>query len=143
MSAIDALDRSRRKMLVGMLFGFGIWQALSIADRLLGPTRLPREVRIALVASSLIAWAFWSVQLVRLLRWARRVQRDDAAAAALNDERIQQSRLKAFSLALFAVLIFQVIPILIDLPAAIAAQLTILVGCSVAIGGFLFLERED
>ena len=142
MSATAALDRSRRRMLLGCLVGFGLWQGLSIADRLIGVATLARAVRIVLLIISLAAWAYWSFHLVQMVRWIRLIKADDASAASLNDERVRQTRMKAFSIALFAVMAVQVPLLFTGIAAGVAAQLTILVGCTAAIGGFLILDHE-
>jgi hypothetical protein len=142
MSATEILDRSRRRMLVAALVGFGLWQSSSIAESLLGSTRVPRALHVGLLAISVGAGALWTVQVIQMVRWIRRVRADQESAAALNDERVEQARLRAFSLAFFAVMGVQAILIIASIPAVVAAQLTILVGFSSAIVGFLIFERE-
>jgi len=53
MSEVEALDRSRRRMLLGLLIGFGVWQSVSIAKALVGGARFPRGVYLGLMAVSL------------------------------------------------------------------------------------------
>ncbi len=147
MSAVEALDQSRRRMLLGALVSFTAWQAASIANGLLGPASIPRGMRILLVGVALVACAYWAFYLIQILRWSRQASAAAAMASALDDERIQLIRLKAFAFAFFAVMATQAILIVTTLlfatiPAASAAQITILVGCAAAIGGFLTYERE-
>lgn len=142
MSDIDALDRSRRRMLIGLLAGFGVWQAAGIASELLSRGALPRWASLLSIALSLAGWLYWSVNIVRMLKWIHRVRASAGAADALNDERIRDARLRAFSFALALVLAAQLVPLFAPISARVGAQLTILVGCVAAIGAFLILERE-
>ncbi len=147
MSAVEALDRSRRRVLLGILVGFTVWQGATIANGLLGPASVSRSVRVVLVVIALAASAYWTFHLFQMRRWIRQVSADAALASALTDERWQLMRLKAFALALFAVMATQGIVIIatvlfFTIPTVVAAQLTILVGCDAAIGGFLWFERE-
>lgn len=142
MSDTEALDRSRRKMLLGTLVGFAVWQSLSIADGLLRSSGVSRGVHSGLIGVSLVGWAYWCFQGIRVLRWGRRIQTDPQLAAALNDERVQVARLKAFTVAFFAMLAAQAIPMFAPITAPLAGQLTILVGCTVAIGAYLTFERD-
>jgi hypothetical protein len=136
----EELDRSRRKMLVGFLVGFGVWQGMSIARALLGRTSFP--VGLAALFVSLAGWAYLCVQLVRMLRWGRRLRRDPELAASLNDERVELARLKSWRVGFFAVLAAQAIPLLAPIPAEVGGRLTILVGVTASIGGYLAFERE-
>jgi len=141
MSEVEALDRSRRRMLLGLLIGFGVWQSVSIAKALVGGARFPRGVYLGLMAVSLAGGAYWGFELLQMLRWARRVRRNPELAATLNDERVQVVRLKALAVALVAVLTAQAIPILAPIPAVVGGQVTILVGVTVAIGAYLTLDE--
>jgi hypothetical protein len=147
MSVIEDHDRLRGHMLLGALVGFAVWQGATIANELLAPTTTPRSMRITLVVISLAGGAYWSFYLFKILRWGRHISTDAAVATALNDERTELNRLKAFRLAFFAVMLTQLIVMIASLffltiPAMISAQLTILVGCTAFIGGFLLYERE-
>ena len=142
MSALEELDRSRRRMLVAALVGFGLWQGSSIADILLGPTSMPPALRAGLLVITLAGWALWAVQMIQMVRWIRRVRADHGAAAALNDERVEQARSQAFSVAFFAVMGVQLLLVFATIPTGVAARLTMVVGSTTAIGAFLTFERE-
>jgi hypothetical protein len=137
----EALDQSRRKMLLGYLVGFDVWLVMRIADAVLGRTTLG-SARLGLIGVALAGWAYWSVQLIHMIRWVRHVRRDPELAASLNDERIELARLKSWRVGFFAVLAAQAIPLLAPIPAVVAGQLTILVGVTVAIAAYLAFERE-
>ena len=141
MTERDQLDRSRRRMLLGFLVGFGVWEGMSIARALLGRASLPGVVRHGLFVVSLVGWAYWCVQLIHMVRWVRHVRRDPELAASLNDERIELARLKSWRVGFFAVLAAQAIPLLAPIPAVVAGHLTILVGVTVAIPAYLAFER--
>jgi hypothetical protein len=137
----EALDQSRRRMLLGFLVGFDVWVIMRIADAVLGRTTLG-SARLGLIAVALAGWAYWSVQLIQMIRWVRHVRRDPELAASLNDERIELARLKSWRVGFFAVLAAQAIPLLAPIPAVVAGQLTILVGLTASIGSYLAFERE-
>ena len=147
MSTVEALDQDRRRMLVGALIGFSMWQGSWIVSHALprGTAALGAQFALALV--SLVGWAFWGFYLFRILRWTRRVRADDSLAAALNDERVKLARIKASALAFHAVMETQAILLIASvisgsIPAAMVAQVSILVGIVAAMGGFLAYERE-
>ena len=116
MSALEELDRSRRSMLLAALVGFGLWQASSIADVLLGPMGMPPALRPGSWSSRGRSAALWVVQMIPMVRWIRRVRADHRATAALNDERVEQARSQASPVALFAVMGVQVPLVFADHP---------------------------
>ncbi len=142
MSDTEALDRSRRKMLLGALVGFAVWQSLTIVDGLLGSSGVSRGVHSGLIGVSLLGWAYWCFQGIRMFRWGRRIRHDPQLAGSLNDERVQLARLKGCTVAFFTMLAAQAIPMFAPISAPVAGQLTILVGCTVAIGAYLTFERD-
>ncbi len=142
MTEREELDRSRRRMLLGFLVGFGVWEGTSIARALLGRASLPGVVRHGLFVVSLVGWAYWCVQLIHMIRWGRRVRRDPELAASVNDERVELARLKSWRVGFFAVLVAQAIPLLAPIPAIVGGRLTILVGLTASIGSYLAFDGE-
>jgi hypothetical protein len=142
MSEREDLDRSRRRLLLGFLVGFSLWWGGSIARSLLAGMALPRGVRAALSTLEIAGCFTYLFYGFRVVLWGRRAGADKELAASLNDERVRQARLKAFSAAFFAMNAAQLIPLTTAIPAMIAAQLTLLVGFTTAAAAYLAFERE-
>jgi hypothetical protein len=139
----ERMDQSRRGILLGLVVGFCLWQLSTILDR---TWHLPTGLRYAVVGLALIGWGYWATQLWRMLRFRRALLQEPPLAESLNDEYIQQKRMKALRVTFWAVLWCQAVIIIVNLfapfDAGTGAQITILVGATTSVGAFLYLDRE-
>ncbi|WP_373048719.1 hypothetical protein [Vulgatibacter sp.] len=141
MNEVEALDESRRRVLWLSLVGFALWQGLDLAGAVLELSGGSSTLRHLAQGVGLVVWALWSAALIWMSRIRRRMRAQSSVAAALDDELVRHARLRSFATAFWATMGTQVIVLLANsfhpLPAALAVQLTILVGVTVGLGAFL------
>lgn len=140
MSQTEILGRSRRRILWGSTVGFVGWQAMKITTRIVDAS-LSRQARVGLMFGALAFFLVWVYYLVRLMLWQRAVAADRIAASALTDELYQHARFKAAAAGFAAVMAFQIVPLLVPLPAAALADSTMAVGMVTFCGAFLYFDR--
>ena len=145
MSTIDELVSIRRRALIGVLIGFGAWQAADLADRF-GGDALPRSIHAALGAVTLLGALIYIAGLLWLSPVFKFLKADPELRLSLNDEFVQHVRLRASSFGFGAVLAVQAVPIVaavagVPLAGDMVARLTILVGVTSALSAFLVFER--
>jgi hypothetical protein len=89
----------------------------------------------------------WGYLMVRVGSLQRAINRDPAARAALNDERIQHARLRAFRAGFFALIAYLVLlrlsTIVVSVPLGFAVQLGIFMAVLVTTAAFLFFEHSE
>jgi hypothetical protein len=140
---VEALDRSRRRMLTGFLVAFLAWQVPAIV---LAATQIAhRGVAVASSLLAAVAGVVWIVYLVRLLRLQREVAGDPEAALALEDERVRQARARAFAFGFWALSLYLLAArfgaFVVELPTAEVVQAGLVVAAASAIGAFLVYDR--
>lgn len=141
---IEQLDSARRRMLLGFLIAFVAWQTPTLVSDLVGGA-LPKAAQGGLAILAILAWVTWLVYGTRLWRLRRTIGKDPRIAAALDDERVTNARLRALAFAFWAELVFLVVIRLLaflrPLPASSVALAGIIVAAVAAIGGFLYYDR--
>lgn len=144
---VEQLDRSRRRMLLGFLDGYAAWQIPQVVHGL-HPGALPLSFGIAMKVMALfgvIGFVYYGLQLLRI---SHRAKTDPAVGAALNDERVRLSGLRATAFAFMAVLVYMGVVCLLALVLRLQAvvplmQLGIVIAWCSLIGAFLWQERRE
>lgn len=89
----------------------------------------------------------WGYSMLRVGSLQRAINKDPAARAALNDERIQHVRLRAFRTGFFALIAYLVLlrlsTIAVSVPLGFAVQLGIFMAVLVTTAAFLFFEHSE
>jgi hypothetical protein len=163
MSQIERMNRFRKNLLKGILWGFGIWTTMQVIwtgiafNGLISQTSkvfeiISRFIQFAVYASILIT-IFFSLKYWRY-KWSLR--KDPQIRSALDDERLRLSWFKAYRFAFFIVVSMYIIlflnewiPVLIfhnqvvSIPQDTQTQLTLLVAVLSCVGAFLHYSREE
>lgn len=163
MNKIERMNRFRKNLLRGFLWGFGLWTALQVIwtgiafNRLIPQTSdvfeiISRVIQFGVYASILVTLLFF----LRYWRYKRSLRKDPQIRAALDDERLRLSWLKAYRFAFFTVVVLYSILFLNEfipqiafhkrgfiLPQDTQTQLTLLVAVLSCVGAFLHYSREE
>ncbi len=113
-SITERLDRSRRRMLVGLLLALIAWIAMRIVGLLGASGNQP--LAIVLAGSLILGGVVWLFYLARMIGYANAVRGggDRPLREVLIDERVRSNRLRAFSFGFGAVLVSQLVTIADD-----------------------------
>lgn len=163
MSQIERMNRFRKNLLKGILWGFGIWTAAQMIwtgvafNGIISQTShvfeiISRFIQFAVYASILVT-IFFSLKYWRY-KWSLR--KDPQIRLALDDERLRLSWFKAYRFAFFIVVSMYIflflndwIPAIvfhkqgISIPQDTQTQLTLLVAVLSCVGAFLHYSREE
>jgi hypothetical protein len=163
MNHIERMNRFRKNLLKGILWGFGIWTTMQVIwtgvafNGLISQTSrvfeiISRIIQFAVYASILIT-IFFSLKYWRY-KWSLR--KDPPIRSALDDERLRLSWFKAYRFAFFTVVAIYIILFLNDwipaivfhnrgvsIPQDTQTQLTLLVAVLSCVGAFLHYSREE
>ncbi len=144
-SITERLDRSRRRMLVGLLLALIAWIAMRIVGLLGASGNQP--LAIVLAGSLILGGVVWLFYLARMIGYANAVRGggDRPLREVLIDERVRSNRLRAFSFGFGAVLVSQLVMLVAsvqaDIPVGLVVNLTLAVAIASAIGAFLVCDR--
>ena len=120
----EILNRSRRKMLIGVVIGFGFWQGShtikSFFPDLLTLSSMSNILRF-IEFFGLLGWIYFSFNSYRMVKMIIELKRNPTLNQTLNDEFYKHIRIKAFKTAFFVVLITQVFLLLLNLFYEISA----------------------
>jgi hypothetical protein len=134
------MDGSRNRILWLAVIGFAAWQLFDWFGDIAGEHGHP-QLRLVLKFLGLLGGLVWAVAMVRSLRFFKRLKAKPAVAAALEDEYVRHARLRASATAFWALLFTQsalvVTTTFVPLTARRGAQISILVGVTVALVSFL------
>jgi hypothetical protein len=163
MNQIEKMNRFRKNLLKGILWGSGIWTGMLVIwigivfNRLVSQTSNVFKIIIpflqyAVYASILVVLFF----LLKYWRYKWSLRKDPQLRAALDDERLRLSWFKAYRFAFFTVVVLHVILLLnqsilsivfhrqgIFLPQFAEIPLTLLLAVLSCIGAFLHYSREE
>lgn len=146
LNKIESLNNSRRKMLLGMIIGFGIWQGSYILNSIIPEIKKSPILIISIVIIGLIGWALFFFQLIRMMKLISEIKKDPKLYKALNDEFYRHIRLKAFRAGFFIVLISQILLFLINKQLSLSAESAIQINiflCAISpTVAFLIYDRE-
>jgi len=163
MNKIEKMNRSRKNLLRGILWGAGIWAVAQIIwtgiafNGLMSQTShvfgiFSSFIPTAVLVSILILLFF----LLKYWRYKWSLRKDPQIRTALDDERLRLSWFKAYRFAFFAVVVIhgilffnEFIHVLLfhkqvfSIPQETQTQLTLLVAVLSCIGSFLHHSREE
>jgi uncharacterized membrane protein len=155
MNQIERMNRFRKNLLKGILWGSGIWAGLLviwIVFVINQIVKLAAFARIARFIPGAVGVSALAVLLFMLKYWRYKW----TLRSALDDERVSLSWLKAYRLAFFAVVIIHALFILngaffqlvfrrpgLLLPTFAEYPLTLLVSVLACLGSFLHYSREE
>jgi hypothetical protein len=163
MNNIERMNRFRKNLLKGILWGFGIWATMQVIwtgiafNGIISQTShvfgiISYIIQSAVYASILIT-IFFSLKYWRY-KWSLR--KDPQIRSALDDERLKLSRFKAYRFAFFTlvatyIILFlnESIPVIIFhkrivyIPQETQTQLTLLLAVLSCVGAFLHYSREE
>ncbi len=139
---IERLDRERRRLLLVILIVFNLWQIPSIfLDAFDG--QMPRLALVLLTTVGAIAFTY------TMLRWhflKKGICADPELASTIDDERVKSLWLSASQKGWVALIlwlaVFRAIGAFHDLPMGLVLQSGIVIGISIPIISFLYLDRE-
>jgi uncharacterized membrane protein len=161
MNQIERMNRFRKNLLKGILWGSGIWAGLLIIWIVFVINQIVKAapfVRVArfipgAVGASALAVLFF---LLKYWRYKWTLRKDPALRSALDDERVSLSWLKAYRFAFFAVVVLHALFLLngslfqlifrrpgLFLPAFAEYPLTLLVSVLACLGSFFHYSREE
>ncbi|RIJ24401.1 hypothetical protein D1224_09240 [Henriciella barbarensis] len=140
---VEKLSRKRRRVLIFMAIAFVIWQLAGLqmfSDFAGGDRRVTGVV-------SLFAFAFWAAMLVILMRQRGVKSAPPEARAALDDELVQQNRMRAFRTGYWVMLVTAAIvftaSLFFTIEGNVAAQLVLVAGVAGPMLAFARLEGRD
>lgn len=163
MNHIERMNRFRKNLLKGILWGFGIWTTMQVIwtgiafNGIVAPTShvfgiISRIIQFSVYAAILIT-LFFSLKYWRY-KWSLR--KNPHIRSALDDERLRLSWLKSYRFAFFTVVAIYIIlflndwiPVMIfqrrvvSIPQDTQTQLTLLVAVLSCVGAFLHYSREE
>ena len=161
MNQVERMNRFRKNLLKGILWGSGTWAALLVfwivfvMNQIVDPATFSRSAHIipgAVLASAFVVLFF----LLKYWRYKWTLRKDPALRSALDDERVSLSWLKAYRFAFFAIVILHALLIMngalfqmafrrpgIHLPGFAEYPLTLLLAVVSCVGSFLYYSREE
>jgi len=163
MNQVERMNRYRKNLLKGILWGFGIWAIMQVIWTAIAFNHLiPQTSRIfniisifvptALLASILIVLLF----LLKYWRYRWILRKDPQIRLALDDERLRLNWLRSYRFAFFTVIFMHIILFLnwaipgfvfhkhgFSLPQETQTQLALLVAVLSCVGAFLHFGREE
>lgn len=163
MNDVERMNRFRKNLLRGILWGFGVWTAMHVIwtavafNGIISQTShvfgiISRVIQFSVYAAILIT-IFFSLKYWRY-KWSLR--KDPQVRSALDDERLKLSWFKAYRFAFFTVVVLysilflnEWIPVMIfnrqafSIPQETQTQLTLLVAALSCVGAFLRYSREE
>jgi len=140
---LEELEKMRAKWLLVNLVGFVFWDGFRIANNYL----IEGGISTMLLIVYGLGWLTWVIGLVQLSRLSTKVKKTKLASQVLNDELVEFNRLKAWRVALFAVILTQVVVIVsnflsVEVSGILSAEITVFVGVVSAITAFLYYDQS-
>ncbi len=147
MSDVEVMEENRRQILWLLVIGIVSWQGFDLAADSLKLTGGLHALWIAAKTASLTGAITWAVAMIRMSFFRRRMKRRPAVAAALEDEVVQDARLRALVLAFQVTLatlgMLLAVDLLHPLPLQFGVRLTVMIGVSVALVSFLRARKAE
>lgn len=136
----------RKKMAIGFLAGYGIWQGTRILHGLFGRNVIPHVLDITLIVIQIIAWILWFYFLIRMITLGRKIRKDPKLKVALNDELTRHIRLKSLAAGFWSLVILQMLlsvsAAFLKIDVRTVLDINLYVAVLAFIISFLFYERE-
>lgn len=140
---ISQLEVKRRKVIIGNLIGFTVWQLPYLLHYYNFNPTLSGWSTITSVIGCLI-WLYYDI---RLIQFSRLLRKKREMARSLNDEYIQAIRLKSFTAAFWVLLggivTLFVLSFFVDLKAQFVLHLLIIVGVIGALTPYLIFDKDE
>ena len=144
---IEIYNLNRRKMVIGSIIGFGIWQGTRTFISLFPNVESAKSIHHTIIFIGLIGWGYWSFYLFKMLKVSRELKQNPVLAEALNDEFYQYIRTKSFAFAFWIVMIIQCVIFFVNMfhPLAVDAifNLNILTGVLSSLLAFIIFDGEQ
>lgn len=132
-------------MLLGFAIAFMAWQVPTVLDEVLAG-RVPDQYGVFLTILAAAAGIVWLAFAISYMRTARVIARDTNAAAALDDERVREIRIRSYAVGFWTLGGFLIATRLLafvwDLSVSAVAQLGLMLAVVAPIATFLVLDRE-
>jgi len=140
---VPQLEIKRRKIIIGSLVGFIVWQVPYLFRYFDFNEVLSVWTSIISVIGSFV-WLYYNF---RLLQFSRLLQKKRELARPLNDEYIQAIRLKSFTTAflilLGSIVTLFVLSLFVDLKAQFVLHVLIIVGVIAGLISYLIFEKDN
>jgi hypothetical protein len=141
-SEIAQLEMKRRKIIIGNLIGFTVWQLPYLFHYFNFNPTISGWSSI----TSVIGCFVWLYYDIRLIQFSRLLRKKRELARSLNDEYIQAIRLKSFTAAFWVLLgcivTLFVLSLFVDLKAQFVLHLIIIVGVIGALTSYLIFDKD-
>jgi hypothetical protein len=140
---IEELEKMRTRWLLVNLIGFVLWDGFRIIDSYLIEGGIATPFQII----NLFGWLTWTLGLVQLTRLGFKAKKVRQASQILNDELVEIYRLKSWRLALFVVLLTQMVIIALsilsfDVSGILSAEISIFTAVTAALSAFIYYEMS-
>ena len=141
---VEALERSRRRLMIALVITILLWFVPQILDDL-APAALPHTLRSILVVLGVVGGLLWMGFMLRYNRFQRMVRNRPELRERLDDERIGQLRHQAVYRGWVALLICVAVGVavapFVTIPDQALLLTLLLVGVTAPIVFFLWLDR--
>ena len=141
MSEVERLDGYRRRLLWLSLVSIVLWLGGDLLARLLAQAEAAPVLRKIALLVAVPASFVWGYHLIQVVRFNRRVAEDPALSEALNDELTRFARTRGWVVGFWSMLAVQAPLLFAGMPAELGARLTILVGVTASLAGYLRAAR--
>lgn len=140
-------NKNRRRTLIGFAASFGVWWGTITLTSIFPSIKQITWLYIALPVIGIAAWLYWSIQLLKMQRVRKDMEKNPELCIALNDEFYQHLRLKSFTYAFFVVTLLQAFLLLAStftvLEAGCVLKINILVVVLAPLISFILLDNEQ
>lgn len=140
-------NQKRRKRLIRFTVGYGIWWGMFTLTSIVPSVQHLYILNIITLGIELLGWAYWSAQLIGLIRAQKELKENVEIGLALNDEFYSYIRHKSFKFSFFVLLIVQALLLIINMFVPVIAdvvlKINILIGVIVPLVSFIILEDKQ
>ena len=144
-SDIEKMDLFRRRMLMGVLAGLGLWQLPELMSLTYAEFGSAVSLTKYFIPFSVIGGCVYMYYMWKMMRFGRELKKEPKSAEALNNELVVANRSKALKSAYFITLIFItalfLISVFFDISGRLVSQSTIFVMVVSALSAFLIKDR--
>ena len=142
----EMLNLNRKKMLIGCIIGFSVWQGSRTIISLIPGVENVKSILLSIIMIGLIGWGYWAFYLFKMLKIMRELKQNPLLAESLNDEFYKHIRLKSFTIGFWILLITQSLLFFINmtyaLPFEAVFNINILAGVLSPLIAFILYDHE-
>lgn len=140
---IAYLEKMRTRWLLIVLIGFVLWDAFRIMDSYI----IEGETAFHFKIVYFFGWLTWVLGVIQLTRLGIKANKVRQATQILNDELVKIYRLKSWRLALFVVLLTQVVILSLsmfslNISGILSAEISIFTAVTAALSAFIYYEKS-